>query len=155
MPDKDILSAVGEQSERVLHKATESIEICQRFMALVSLCALESNRRGNSVGGVRIGNVSMSGDRMIAKVTFSKIIIPRVPEAAPNSSTLVEFLHREARGLWLFIQKNPDLVRFLEQVIEKVDSYCRYKGKKFEEVTFSNAFMDSEDNIVLEIEKGA
>ena len=155
MADKDVLAAIGEQSENVLHKATENMELCQRFMALVSLCALESNKRGCSMGGLRMGNVVMGGNRMTAKVSFSKIIVPRVPEAYPNSSTLVDFLHHEAHGLWLFLQRNPCLVKFLEQVIEKMDTYCRDKSKKFEEIEFSNAFMSKEDDIVLEIDTEA
>jgi len=155
MAQRNVESAIGEKSEKVLHKATENIDLCQRFMALVSLCALECNKRGASMSGVQIGNVLMTGNRMVAKITFSKLIVPRTPEAYPNSSILVEFLHREAEGLWLFIRNNPCFIRFLEQVLEKMDTFCRDKGGKFEEVSFVNAFMDNEDNIVLEIAKGA
>jgi len=153
MAEKDVLAAVGEQSENVLNKATMNVELCQTYMALVSLCALECNRRGCNMGGLQMGNVLMTGNRMVAKVTFSKLIIPgsRIPEASPNSSRLVDFLHREAHGLWMFLQKNPCLIKFLEQVVERMDTYCRDKGKKFEEINFSKAFMSKEDDIVLEI----
>lgn len=157
MADKDVLSAIGETSENVLHKATENMELCQTFMALVSLCALECNKRGCNMGGLQMGNVLMSGNRMIAKVTFSKLVIPgaRIPEAYPNASRLVDFLHQEAHGLWLFLRKNPCLVKFLEQVSEKMDTYCKDKGKKFEEVKFAKAFMSKEDDIVIEIDTEA
>jgi hypothetical protein len=97
----------------------------------------------------------MSGNRMIAKVAFSKLIVSRSQEMAPGASSLVQFLRREAEGLWLFIRKNPCLVKYLQQIIERMDAYSRDKGKPFHEISFSNGFMDKTDNIVLEIEQGA
>lgn len=155
MPDKDVLAAVGGASEELLNKATDNLDICQRFMALVSLCALEANKRGCSMGGVRIGSIVMNGDRLVAKVTFSKLEIPRTITLANNAAKLVDFLHGEAEGLWMFIQKNPCFITFLEQLVTIMAAYCKDKGLDFGEVSFSHAFMDSEDNIVLEIDRGA
>ena len=155
MADKDVLAAVGGASEELLHKATDNLDICQRFMALVAMCALEANKRGASMGGVQIGSIVMNGRHLVAKVTFSKLIIPRSITLANQASRLVDFLHGEAEGLWLFIQKNPDFIKFLEQLVNIMATYCTDKGLDYGEVSFSHAFMDSEDNIVLEIENGA
>jgi len=155
MADKDVLAAVGGASEELLHKATDNLDICQRFMALVSLCAIEANKRGASMGGVRISSIVMNGPRLVAKVTFTRLEIPRTITLANNASRLVDFLHGEAEGLWLFIQKNPCLVTFLEQLVTIMAGYCKDKGLDYGEVSFSHAFMDSEDNIVLEIDRGA
>lgn len=155
MSDKDVLAAVGGASEELLHKATDNLDICQRFMALVALCALEANRRGASMGGVQISSLAMSGKRIVAKVTFSKLVIPRSITLSNNAARLVDFLHGEAEGLYLFIQKNPCFITFLEQLVTMSARYCKDKGKDFGELAFSQAFMDSEDNLVLEIEEGA
>lgn len=155
MADKDVLSAIGGASEELLNKATDNLDICQRFMALVALCALEANRRGCSMGGVQVGNIVVSGDRLVAKVTFSRLVIPRTITLANGAARLVDFLHGEAEGLWLFIQKNPDFIKYLEQLVTIMVGYCKHKGLDYGEVSFSHAFMDSEDNIVLEIDRGA
>lgn len=155
MPEKDVLAAVAGASEDLLHKATDNLDICQRYMALVALCAIEANKRGASMGGVQIGNIVMNGKRLIAKVTFSSLIVPRQITLANNASRLVDFLHGEAEGLWLFIQKNPDFIKFLEQLVSIMDGYCRDKSLDYGEVSFSHAFMDNDDNVVLEIEEGA
>ena len=99
MADKDVLAAVGGASENLLNKATDNLDICQRFMAMVSLCALEANKRGASMGGVQIGPIVVSGTRLVAKVTFSKLIVPRTITLANNAARLVDFLHGEAEGL--------------------------------------------------------
>lgn len=151
----DVLNAVGSQSERVLHKATESEELCKKFMALVSLLALECHQRGKNMSGLRMGAVVMSGNRLIAKVLFSDLIVPQSPESCLSASGLLDFMRKEAHGLWLFVQQNPCLITWLQHMIEKLDAYCRDKGKQFHEVEFSQAFMDREDNVVLEIEQGA
>ena len=151
----DVFNAVGSQSERVLHKATESEELCKKFMALVSLLALECQGRGKNLSGLRMGAVVMSGKLIIAKVTFSDLIIPQSPEPALSATGLLDFMQKEAHGLWLFVHQNPCLVTWLQQVVEKLDAYCRDKGKQFHEVEFAQAFMDREDNVVLEIEEGA
>lgn len=151
MAHQDVHTAIGEISERVLHRATENLDLCQRFMALVSLLALECNERGANMSGLQMGNVVMSGNRLIAKVTFSKLIVSRSPEAAPSATGLIDFMHKEAKGLWLFVNKNPCLVTYLQQMVEKMDTYCRDKSKEFNEVEFAQAFMDKEDNVVLEI----
>ena len=156
MADKDVLAAVGGASEELLHAATENLDICQRYMALVALCALEANKRGASMGGVRVGSIVMNGpDRLVAKVTFSKLVIPRSITLANQASRLVDFLHGEAEGLWMFIQQNPDFITYLQQLVDIVSRYSRYKSLDYGEVSFSHAFMDKEDNIVLEIDKGA
>ena len=154
MPEKDVLAAVGGASEELLHKATDNLDICQRFMALVALCALEANKRGASMGGVQIGSIVMNGPRLVAKVTFSRLVIPRSITLANGAAKLVDFLHGEAEGLWLFIQKNPDFIKFLEQLVTIMTGYCKDKGLDYGEASFSHAFMDSEDNIVLEIDRG-
>jgi hypothetical protein len=155
MPNKDIFAAVAGSSESLMAKATESIEVCNKYMAIVSLCAIEANKRGKSLGGVRVGNIVMSDNRLVAKVSFSGIILPGTVNISPNVKTLVDFLHAEAEGLWLFIQKNPSFITYLEQLVTMLESYCRYKSIEFSELTFSQGFMDNDDNIVLEIEKGA
>ncbi|MFA5937356.1 MAG: hypothetical protein WC822_05800 [Candidatus Paceibacterota bacterium] len=157
MPDKDVLSAIGGASESLLDKAAESIEICHKFMAIVALCALEANARGTNMGGVQVGNLAMTGGtRLVAKVTFSKLILnTSVMPTAPAKSKLVDFLHAEAEGLWLFIQKNPTFITYLEQLVNIIEVYARDKSVPFNEVSFSQGFMDREDNIVLEIEQGA
>ena len=156
MPEKDVLAAVDGASEELLHKATENLDICQRYMALVALCALEANRRGCSMGGVRVGSIVMNGpDRLVARVTFSKLVIPRSITLANQASRLVDFLHGEAEGLWMFIQQNPDFITYLQQLVDIVSRYSRDKSLDYGEVSFSHAFMDKDDNIVLEIEKGA
>ena len=155
MPDKDVLAAVAGASESLLHKATDNLDICQRFMALVALCAIEANGRGCSMGGVQVGNIVMNGHRLVAKVTFSRLEIPRSITLANGAARLVDFLHGEAEGLWLFIQKNPDFIKYLGQLVTIVDLYCKDKGLDYGEVSFSHAFMDKEDNIVLEIDRGA
>lgn len=153
MAEQNVLSAVGEQSERILHKATENIELCQRFMALVSLLALECNQRGaNMNGGLQMGAVLMTGNRMVSKVSFSKLSLSLTTTVVPqNVSSLLDLMMQEARGLWLFVCKNPCLVEYLKQIVEKMDAYSRDKGKAFNEIDFENAFMDREDNVVLEI----
>ena len=156
MADKDVLAAVGGASEELLHAATDNLDICQRFMALVALCALEANKRGCSMGGVRVGSIVMNGpNRLVAKVTFSKLVIPRNITLANQAARLVDFLHGEAEGLWLFIQQNPDFITYLQQLVEIVARYSRDKSLDYGEVSFSHAFMDNEDNIVLEIDRGA
>ena len=156
MADKDVLAAVGGASEELLHAATDNLDICQRFMALVALCALEANKRGCSMGGVRVGSIVMNGpNRLVAKVTFSRLVIPRTITLANQAAKLVDFLHGEAEGLWLFIQKNPDFIKYLEQLVTIMTGYCKDKGLDYGEASFSHAFMDNEDNIVLEIDRGA
>ena len=155
MSEKDVLAAVGGSSEDLLDKATENMEICQRFMAVVALCALEANKRGASMGGVQIASIVMNGKMLIAKVTFSKLVIPRTITLANNASRIVDFLHGEAEGLWIFIQQNPCFIEYLRQLVSIVDAYCKDKSLEYSELKFVHGFMDSEDNIVLEIEEGA
>jgi hypothetical protein len=150
---QDVLSAIGSKSDELLDQAMQNIELCQRFMAFVSLCALEAHRRGTGFDGIRVGNVEMTENRMRAHVSFTRLIVPRPMPSVPEASTFKEFLAKEAYGLWLMILKNPDFMTYLGQVCSKMRAYCSHKGLKFSELKFSDGFMDREDNIVLAIEE--
>lgn len=160
MPE-NVLAAVGEKSERLLHAATDNADLCRFFMALASKVALTAAERGLSLDGIRIGAVSMTGTRIIARVTFSNLAIARTTPDVPEADSLLEFIGKEARGLYLLIKKNPDFLVWLQGVIEKMEAHARHKGRKFSEVTFGEtkkagdcapAFMDADDNVVLDMD---
>lgn len=155
MPDKDVLAAVGGKSEELLHRATDNLEICQQFMAFVSLCAIEANKRGSSLGGTTVSSIIMNGHTLRAKVRFSRIVVPRTIMLAPNTKRLVDFLHTEAEGLYIFIQHNTTFVTFLDQLVSIIDTYARDKSLEYSEIKFAKTFMDNEDNVIMEIEQGA
>jgi len=152
--NQDVMGAIGEKSEGLLDQAMQNVELCQRFMAFVSLCALEAHRRGTGFDGIRVGNVEMTENRMLARVSFTRIIIPRPMPSIPEAATFKEFLVKEAHGLWLMVRKNPDFLTYLGQVCAKMRAYCGHKGKAFGDIKFADGFMDKEDNIVLTIEEG-
>ena len=153
MPDKSTLEAIGESSEKLLHKAMENVELCQRFMAFVSLCALTCEQRGTPLDGVRVGAVTMSERKMVAKVTFSRLsLVHSAPPETKAANSFLEFTRKEAEGIYLMIRKNPDFVRYLESMVEHMESYSKWKLKKFSSLKFQDGYMDKNDNIVMKIE---
>ena len=166
MSERDALAALG-RSENLLHQITENVELCGRIMGIISLLIDVANDRGMSFEGVQVGPVTMVGTRMAAHVTFSKLAIPRRFENIPEAKGFAEFLGKEAEGLYLFIVKNPDLMKWVGDVVGKLDYFCRDKGKKFEELTFSGqaeaqrlrsagdfgCFFTPDDYIVLEVDR--
>lgn len=161
MPDLDALAAIGQGSERLLHKVTENVELCKAAMGLIALMALEADRRGADLGGVTIGHVEMSGLRMKAKVKFSRTPIRRPVPAIPSVNSFMHFLKAEAEGLYLFIAQNPDVLTWLEAIVTRMEAHARFKSVDFGAITFnetrkagdaSAAFLDKEDNLVLEMD---
>jgi hypothetical protein len=153
MAELDIHSAIGASSERLLRKAEENIQLCQNFRSLCGLLADEGVTRGSPY--IQIGRVSMTGTRMRAFVMFSKLKIPETYVTYPETNNLMATIYRENQAFYRFIQENRSLIRYLKDVVEHLDTYCRDKGKKFEEIEFSEAFMErDEDFVVLQIDDG-
>ena len=161
MPDLDAMAAIGQGSERLLHKVTENVQLCQMAMGLVSLLALEAHRRGSDMGGVTIGRVEMSGLRMKARVGFSRTAVRRSAPSVPAANSFMHFLKAEAEGLYLFIAQNPDILTWLEGVVTRMEAHADFKRIGFSEVTFGDskkvgeaaaALLDQDDNLVLEMD---
>lgn len=161
MPDQDVLGAIGEKSEVLLHKVTENAELCQAVMGIVSLLALTANERGCDLGGVVVGRVRMLGLAMVAPVKFNRSAVRRQAEAIACANSFMHFLKAEAHGLYLFIAKNPDILVWLRDVVEKMEAHASAKGIAFSDITFGNVvrprkeasvIIDKEDNIVMEMD---
>jgi len=161
MPDLDVHAAIGQGSERLLHKVTENADLSAKIMGIVSLIALTAQERGKNLEGINIGPVTMTETRMRAHVTFSDFIVKRRIPEIPEVNSFMHFLKAEAEGLYLMIAKNPDIILWMRATVERMEQYASFKGKKFSELTFGNSkqpgdpaavFMDPEDHIVMELD---
>lgn len=161
MPELDVHSAIGQKSERLLHRVMDNAELAQSIMGIVSLICLTANERGKDLRGIRLGSVEMTGNRMIAKVSFASITVRRAAPEIPSVNSFMHFLKQEAEGLYLAIAHNPDWLIWMRQTIEKMEAYAEHKGIEFGDLTFGKTknpgdgaavFLDKEDNIVMELD---
>lgn len=161
MPDLDVNAAIGQGSERLLHKVTENVQLCSNIMGIVSLIALTAQERGKNLAGIQIGPVTMTERRMSAKVTYSDFVLKKSIPSIPSVNSFMHFLKAEAEGLYLMIARNPDILIWIRDIVERMDAYAKHKGKKFEDLTFGDkrepgdaaaVFMDREDVIVMELD---
>lgn len=146
----DILSAVGLGSERLVLKMLDNHELCSNVMALTALCAIEMG--GNRASQVRVGDVSMVDRKMIAQVSFDFDGRPAVAAPLPDADKLAAHIGQENMLFYRFLLANPDFIKWIRQVIEKMDTYALQKGIRFSEISFGDhgAFMDRDNYIVLE-----
>ena len=151
MADLDILSAVGFGSERLLLKLLENHELCNNVMALTALCAIEMG--GNRASQVRVSDVQMVERKMIAHVSFEFGPRPKVAADLADAHKLSAHIGKENMLFYAFIRGNPDFIKWLKQIIEKMDTYALQNGIKYSEIGFGDygAFMDKGNYIVLEI----
>lgn len=161
MPDRDVASAIGEQSEQLLHRLTENADLCQMVMGLLSQVALIAHERRMNLSGVRVGPVTMRGRRLAAKVTFSRKHIHREAPEIQQVNSFMHFLKSEAEGLYLFVAKNPDFLYWMRQLIQKMEAYAKDTNRRFQDLTIGNflvpgreapAFVDQDDHMVVELD---
>lgn len=153
MADQDVISAVaGFGSERLMLKLLQNHELCSNVMALTAICAIEL--QGNRAKWARVSDVSMIGRRMIARVTLDFSKPPPTLAAIPDSDQLAAHIGQENNLFFIFLRNNPDFIKWIKQVIEKMETYALQKGRPFGELTFGDhgAFMDKDNYIVLELQ---
>jgi hypothetical protein len=154
MADQDVIAAIEAGSGRLLAKLCTNAELCSSVMALTGVLAIEME--GSKASAVRIGDVVMEGRAMKAqvKMDFTARRAAAAPQDLPDSMELLAHIGQENRLFYEFIKANPDVQKWLQQVIEKMDTYALVKGVPFAALTFGDhgAYVTVEgDYIVLEI----
>jgi len=153
MPESDVLSALGGSSTTLLAKVASNRDLANAFIAMLWVIANTASARGARMDGIRIAAVTMTENRIRAHVGFHSIALAPARYITAQAQNLADHIGQENHDLHVFIRANPDIPAMLEGIVEKMDAYARDKGRRFEELAFSNGFMDDEDNFVLEIQK--
>lgn len=152
MPDQDTVSALGQESTRLLDKVRTNRDLANAFKAMLWIIANTATERGARMDGIKIDPVNMTENRIRAHVNFYSVSLPQ-RHITVAAQSLADHIAREEYELSVFIAANPDIPEMLAGIVEKMDAYARDKGREFSGLQFHNGFMDKEDNFVLEILK--
>lgn len=133
-------------------KVLENHELCSNIMALTAICCIEMG--GNHAKEVHVGEVVMVGRQMIAKITFDFSAPPRIAAALPDSDKLLDHIGQENAAFFTFIRSNQDFIKWMRQVVDKMETQALRDGRRFSELSFGDhgAFMDKDNYIVLELQ---
>lgn len=148
---EDLLSAVGLASGNLLDKLSSNHDLCNSVVALVGFVAGELS--GSSSNRVNISDVEMTGKEMRARITLSRSGYQSVSVPQPSSTKLLEFMGQEGVLFYRFVNAHPDVIKWIRQVIDKMETYALQKGVDFSSINFGEhgAFVDKSKYIVLEI----
>ena len=154
MPEQNVLTAVGEQSNRLLEQATKNYAVCSAFVAMLWMIANTASQRGARLDGIEASAVTMTERRIRAKITFHSLAMCSSKPVSVEAKNLSDHIMKENHELAVLLRSNPDLVRMLGGIVEKMDAYARFKGVQFSQLSFGDGFMDDDDNFVLEVQHG-
>ena len=151
MPDLDAESALGAQSTRLLDRVVQNKDLANTWMAMLAAIANTAAERGAKMDGIEIGEVTMTENRIRAHVSFSSISLISRRYISPAGADLAEYIGKENADLWTFIRANPSIPEMLVGIVNKMDAYCRDKGRDFHDLQFGPCIMDNDDNFMLPI----
>lgn len=153
MPDLNASTALGAKSNRLLARVEQNRDLCNNFMATLWIIANTAAERGAQMDGIEIGEVTMTEGRIRAKVGFHSVSLASRRYISPDGDDLASWVGSENQDLWTFIRANPDIPAWLAAVVEKMDAYCRDKGRAFSGLQFGPSIMDKDDFLVMPIIK--
>jgi hypothetical protein len=154
MPDLDASSAIGQDSTRLLDKVRQNKDLCNNFISILWCLANTATARGARMDRMRIGEITMTENRIRFKVEFRPLILGTSRYISVQASGIAQHIGAENIELSIMIRSNPDIPIMLEGIVEKMDAYGRDKGKRFEEIQFIKGyFVETEDCFILEIDK--
>jgi hypothetical protein len=148
---EDLMSAVGLVSGSLLDKLASNRDLCNSVVALVGFMSTELS--GAGAKRVNISDVEMVERQMRARITISRTGYASVAASQPCSDKLLEFMGQEGILFYRFVNAHPDVVKWIRQIIEKMETYAMQKGVAFSSIEFGDhgAFVDKAKYIVLEI----
>ena len=151
MPDRDASTALGAESTRMLDRVVQNKDLANTFMAMLASIANTAAERGARMDGIEIGEVTMTENRIRAHVGFHSVSLATRKYISPAGADLASYIGKENADLWTFIRANPDIPAMLVGIVEKMDAYCRDKGRDFHDLQFGPCILDNEDNFMLPI----
>lgn len=151
-----VLQQLASQDSVVAFKATENGQMANLFMALLGKMIVEAAQRGKPIQGIAISRPSITNSRLSAHIVFHGIHTSiGVPILDRRYDDVGEYVKARSMGLSMAMAKNTAFTKFLSELFEVLESFCKHKGWPYKALKVSAAFLDKDDNLIAELENGA
>lgn len=147
-----VLEELGSKRP-LIEKMISNIQVANLFMGLLGKTfVMAVHEKSKPFEGVEFSPVTIQGGEFRFRITFSSISVQKQTLWQFGSDFNNYVAGRSAR-MAEALNKNPGFIKFFEDLIEKMNVFCRHKGIRFADLKIRHVFFTHNDVGVIQVNK--
>lgn len=148
----NLFGAMANRSESQTSRTAQNASLSRVFAALMARLIRECDKKHKSLDGLHFGPVTMTENRISARVSFLSFGMPSTPFYSERVSSFEAYHQKKQAALHALFSQRPEVAKLLDGIIRCMEGHAKDKGKDFARLHFCKAFISKDDVLVMELD---